>query len=313
MSGGSYSGGGGYVASSGSGATGASYSRTPGRFGRGSLPKIPGVSEDDLIDINKYLSQFTSPPSGTGSVPRGTGFELGDYSRNFTNPDEKYSSDVGTGLSFYKPSPSYGGFDGGFDRSAYAPFSSSSNFSGSGSGSGLNSTTATGGFTSGGSRPFSSDSRVASTGLSNSSPARSPFIGLPGGISGVSRFAGAGSMNPGAFRGTGVGGSANALTGGLGMGPATTTANPSTGFGGVQTTPASQTTARPMMPGMMNPMTGSTSSGGKKGKQDNGSGIQSSDTNILADINSFGTQRVEEENEAESSQVSDSTFTALRR
>ena len=300
--GGGYAGGG-YASSFGAGAYS---SHTPSRFGRRRHTRIPGVSEADLIDINKYLSQFTSPSTGTGGPTRGTGFELSDYARNFSSPYEKYSSDLNTGLSFYKPSPSYGGFDGGFNRSTYAPFSPSSSFapSGSGSGSGLS------GFAPGGSGTFSSDSRVAGTRLSNAS-ARAPHIGLPGGLGGVSRFAGAGSMNPGAFRGTGVRGT-NALTGGLGMGAATSTASPSTGFGGVQTTPASQTAARPMMPGMMSPMAGAAGSAGKGNKQGSREGIQSNDTNILADINAFGAQRVEEAEEAESSQPNNNTFSPLR-
>lgn len=312
--GGGYYGGGGY---SGSYGGGGAFGRTPSRFGSRKRPDIPGVSEADLIDINKYLSQFTSPSTGTGSYTRGTGFELGDYSRNFSgvSPYEKYSSDLNTGLSFYKTSPSFGGFDGGFNRSTYAPFTpstsnfGSSNFSNYGAGgAGISSTI--GSYSAGGNKAFSSDSRVAGTGLSNAS-ARTPFVGLPGGVSGISRFAGAGSMNPGAFRGTGVAGSANALTGGLGMGAATATASPATGFGGVQTTPASQTSARPMMPGMMSPMSGAGAGGSKKDKQ-NREGIQSSDTNILADINAFGAQRVEDSEELETNQEPNAGFVPVR-
>lgn len=306
---GGYSGGGGGYTGAGyasSFGAGAYSSRTPSRFNRGQRPRIPGVSEADLIDINKYLSQFASPSTGTVGSTRGTGFELSDYARNSPNPYEKYSSNPNTGLSFYKPSPSYGGFDGGFNRSTYAPFSPSPSFGSSGSGLG----SSLGGFAPGGSGTFSSDSRMAGTRLSNAS-ARTPHIGLPGGLGGVSRFAGAGSMNPGAFRGTGVGG-ANALTGGLGMGAATSTASPATGFGGVQTTPASQTAARPMMPGMMSPMAGAGASAGKGNRQGNREGIQSNDTNILADINAFGTQRVEDVEESESAQTGNSAFTPSR-
>lgn len=305
----SYAGGGGGYSTSASGAGygsasfgGGVFGGTPARYGatRRKAANIPGVSEDDLIDINKYLSQLTdsSYTPKTFSGPRGTGFALGDLNKHLVDsPLGKYgSSDLGTGLSFYKSAPGLGGFDGGFNKSTFAPFSTSTPASFDKSGSSISSAGlgATAGLSpmSGGSKSaYGSDSKVAGTRLSNAS-ARTPFLGLPGGLPGMSRFAGAGSMNPGAFRGSGVAGSVNALTGGLGMGAASPTASPSTGFGGVQTTSAAQTPGRPMMPGMMPPM-GAGGAGSRKGDQQSKQAVQSSDTNILADINAFGTQRSE--------------------
>ena len=320
-----YSGAGGYSATSASGASygagpsgGGMFGRTSARYGAGQRrsANIPGVSEDDLIDINKYLSQFSNQNmASTGMTPRGTGFALGDFNGNHAAvPKEKYgSSDFGTGLSFYNPTPSFGGFDGGFNRSTFTPFTSASSFDKPGSGISSAGLGAAGGIASmnGSSKPsYASDSRMAGTRLSNAS-ARTPFIGLPGGLSGMSRFAGAGSMNPGAFRGTGVRGAVNGLTGGLGMGSASATANPGTGFGGVQTTSAAQTPARPMMPGMVPPMSGA-GAGGKKNGQSSKQSIQSSDTNIFADIHAFGAQRSEEQSGAEGAESDGSRFVPVR-
>lgn len=321
--GGGYAGGGGGGGYAGGGFAGGAFGgRSTGGFrsGRRKLPRPFGVSEKDLIDIEKYISQFATPVSPDGSAARGEGFSLGNFSKNGltdlpSSLGGKHSSDFKTGLSYYTPSPDLNG--GGFNRSHYSPYVSSFDPSGSGAksslgsyGSGAGSAALGAGATSGSRPTYGSDSRMASTGLSSRSSGL-PSFGLPGGVSGMSRFAGAGSMNPGAFRGTGIGGSANSLTGGLGMGAATATANPGTGFGGVQTTSAANTPGRPMMPGMMGPMGAAGAGGGaKRDAKQSGAGIQSSDTNILADIHAFGAQRTHEDVSAE--QESQGRFVPVR-
>lgn len=146
-----------------------------------------------------------------------------------------------------------------------------------------------------------------STGLSSATPVMSaasgtysgPRIGLPGGMSGIGRFASAGTMNPMAFGGSGLGGSPAASTGGLGMLAARGVATPASGFGGVQTTPASATAARPPMGMVPAAGAGGRGRGNSQSQNSEAADIRDASTNIYAGISAFGTRRVAEDLEVE--------------